>query len=174
MYMYISFEIFKCRLLNYTMIIRQRYLMNCMHYIMVWMFMSTLIVHMLPRVSSSYLNHAMIDVKPKIVGLLVHEHMPVLKMIIIDICKTSLNQSTLKTAMSFYLNANGLIRINEENTLYVRLIITVSIQVVKGIRKIFLSLQIKCVKCFILTILASQTQIEKLSKDSTIDLVGNP
>ena len=76
--------------------------------------------------------------------------------------------------MSFYLNANGLIRINEENTLYVRLIITVSIQVVKGIRKIFLSLQIKCVKCFILTILASQTQIEKLSKDSTIDLVGNP
>ena len=136
MYMYISFEIFKCRLLNYTMIIRQSYLMNCMHYIMVWMFMSTLIVHMLPRVSSSYLNHAMIDVKPKIVGLLVHEHMPVLKMIITDIWNRSLSQSTLKTIMLCYLNANDQIRIDEENTLYMSLILLVSIKVVKCTMKI--------------------------------------
>ena len=84
MYMHISFEIFKRRFVNYTMTIRQMYLMNCMHYLIVWMLVSTLIVHTLPTVSSSSLSHAMIGIKPKIAELLVQEHMPVLKMIITD------------------------------------------------------------------------------------------
>ena len=67
------------------MIISQMYLMNSMHYLVVRMLVLTLIVHMLSTLSSSSLSHAMIDVKPKIVGLLVQDHMPVLKMIITDI-----------------------------------------------------------------------------------------
>ena len=84
MYMHILFEIFKRRLVNYVMRICQMYLMNCMHYLVVQMLVSTLIVHTLSTVSSSSLSHAMIGVKPKIVELLVQEHMPVLKMIITD------------------------------------------------------------------------------------------
>ena len=84
MYIHILFEIFKRMLVNYTLIIRQKYLMNCMHYLVVQMLVSTLIVHTLSTVSSSSLSHAMIGVKPKIVELLVQEHMPVLKMIITD------------------------------------------------------------------------------------------
>ena len=157
MYMHILFKIFKRRLVNYIMTISQMYLMNIMHYLVVRMLVLTLIVHMLSTVSSSSLSHAMIDVKPKIVGLLVQDHMPVLKMIITDIQKRLLSQSTLKTTRLFYLNANDLIRIDEGSTLYMSLILLVSIQVVKHTRKIISSLQLKCVKYFILTVLASQT-----------------
>ena len=169
MYMHILFEIFNHRLVNYTMKIRQRYPMNCMHYLVIWMLVSTLIVHMLSIVSSSQLSHAIIDVKPKTMGSLMQEKMLVLKMIITDIQQRSSIQSTLKTIVLLYLNANGLIQIDEDNTLHMSLILLVSIQVVKRIRKILSPLQLKCVKYFILTILASQTQIEKLSKDSIID-----
>ena len=111
----------------------------------------------------------MIDVKPKILGSLVLEHIKVLKSIIIDIWKRSSSYSTLKTIESSYLNANGLIRIDEENTLSTSRIVLVSIQVVNRTKKILLSLQLKCVKYFILTIQASQTQTGKSYKDLIID-----